>query len=542
MHAYDASKLNLQQGFKIDFANQTETFAALDANSYTITSENLMVSEAGGRVLALAGVMGGAESAISEQSAEIVLEAACFEAKTVRRSSRLTGISTESSRRFERGTDPELVKIALMRAYELIQEMAGGEAEAYGYLSTVDQKHAPALNLSFNKFKELTGHTISPTRSEEILSKLGFRIIQVTDKFIQVDVPSFRQKDVTRSIDLIEELARFEGLNAIEAMPLPGVKGFLPETNASLTLKKTLVAQGLLENISSSLVSDNYELTQNSAEIIKMRNPLSKEHTQLRSSLIPGLLKAAAHNFRRQQSTVKLFEFGKIYFKEVQTSFGENFDKQTNTQEVGSLGILISGKNKQTNWQGNLHSSTDFYELKGLIEVICLKKGKLVFSSLEAEKHNFLHPAASAKVVLNGQSIGVLGAIHPLYAKKFEVPENTFVAEINLAALPDKAKFKLKALNDQPSMQRDFTADLPKDSEVSFEDIHKVIQACKLNNLEETNLVSLYQNKESGVLSISFRLTFQGQNTNLTNDEINGSMKELRETLGKKLPAISFRD
>jgi phenylalanyl-tRNA synthetase beta chain len=537
MHAYDANKLNFAEALKVSLARQTsENFKALDGNEYKLSSDNLVI-ENNDKVLSLAGVMGGAESAINENTSDILLEAACFEPKTVRRSSRLSGISTESSRRFERGTDPVLVKIALMRALELICKVAGGKPEAYA-LATAEAQNISQIELSFARYKELIGQDISFQLAQNIFEKLGFKINKITETSVWVEVPSFRLKDITRPIDLIEELARFQGFNNIVAQPLPGVQNFLAVDKTFINLKKALVNQGLLENISSSLVSDTYELS--SAEVIKMRNPLSREHTQLRTNLLIGLLKAGTLNYRRQQNSIGLFEFGKAYTK---LPIAPTDEHSTGTQENDLLGILLSEKTKELNWQRAQSSKVDFYHLKGLIEFLCLKKGKLVFNQEKNQTYNFLHPAAWALINLNGKNIGYLGQIHPLTAKEYELPENTFVGEIQMAPLLAKSKLKLKPLNDNPSLQRDFTVDLPAaGSQVSFESIQKVMIACKLANLEDISLVSIYNNPKTAINSLSYRLTFQAQSESLTGEEINKKIVELKTALARQLPAISFRD
>ncbi len=535
MHAYDASKLDLSGGVTVRFANEGERLLTLDDEDKELTTENLLIADAQ-NPLSLAGVMGGLPSAITESTTCILLEAACFEPSFVRRSSRLSGISTESSRRFERGTDSELVKIALLQACELIQSLAGGELEGVAYINNAQSAQNNTVQFSRKRFYELIGQEVSEIEATEIFTSLGLKVLKQNDGIFEVGIPSFRARDLERPIDLIEEVARFLGLNKIQSQPLPGVSKFLHNPASTKTIKETLIAQGYAESIFSSLVPAK----DSESDAIKMKNPLSQDHAQLRKSLLPGLLMAVAGNFRRQIESVKLFEIGRIY--SVTPALNEANERSTGCKEEPVLGIILSEKSLASNWQGTTQNTGDFFELKALIENLCERRGKLQFNKFVSNDGIF-HPGVSAEIILNGRKIGELGQIHPLKAEEYDLPQKTFVAQLQMEPLTKPIKFKLKALNENSLLNRDFTIDLPTNSSLTNTLIERAIEANKFKNLQDFKLLSLYQPKDKALQSLSYRLVFQAEpEKNLSGDEINSQIANFKNELTKKFPEASFRE
>lgn len=526
MHAYDLNTLNLQNGLNVKPASDGQTIETLDKQICKLTSKNLIISDYE-KPLSLAGVMGGLNSSIQNSTKSILFEAACFETSSIRLSSRSSGIASESSRRFERGIDPNLIKIALCKA----AQMAGGQIKAFGFASKITQTNKQ-IDLNLKDFEKLISLPISLSQAQSILQKLGFEVQIKSDFQITASVPSFRLNDIQRPIDLIEELARFMGLNSIPFNALPSISKLFQVNTHLFNLKNSLKAQGYTETISSSLVEASY---QENSNIIKMKNPLSKDYAQLRISLIDGLLKAASINAKRQKNQIRLFEIGKSYF--ANADFSELNLKQTSTQEILNLGLVLSCKNKIFNWQGNAQSAADFYELKGIIEIVLNQKLNFLPIDQISQKET-LHPNIQAQIQLNGKIIGFMGKIHPLQANKFDIPENTFVAELMLEPALKPRKFKLKELNDNPIVQRDFTIDL--EGQIPHADIEKLIKENKLNHLQDISLSSLYKAPE-GKVSLSYRLYFQSSE-NLSSEIINKQIENLKSSLQAKFPQVSFRE
>lgn len=503
MHAYDANKLDFSSPIVVRFAKEGEKLLTLDEEEQKLISENLLIAD-NKNPLSLAGVMGGMPSSITNETTSILLEAACFEPSCVRRSSRLSGISTESSRRFERGTDPELVKISLLQALKLIQEIVGGELEGISYINNLQAVKNKTIQFSFTRFFELIGQKVSLKEALDIFENLGLKVVTQTEDNFEVEIPSYRARDLERPIDLIEEIARFIGLNKIQSHPLPGISKFLQNPPSTKIIKESLIAQGYLESVFSSLVpAQEAEL-----DAIKMKNPLSKEHSQLRKSLLPGLLSAVASNFRRQIDSVRLFEIGKVYSANL--SADNVNERSTGCREEQTLGIILSEKLSSINWQGKTQTAGDFFELKALVELLCERRGKLQFNKSDSISE-FFHPGISAEIVLNGRKIGELGQIHPLKAEEFELPTNTFFAQLHLEPLTKPVKLKLKALNENSLLNRDFTIDLPANSPLTNNLIERAIESNKFKNLQNFKLLSLYQPKDKATQSISYRLVFQAE-------------------------------
>ena len=461
---------------------------------------------------------------------------------SIRASSRSAGISTESSRRFERGTDYNLIKIALLKAVQMVKQLAGGEVKAFGLAlnSSLNEQFAinKTINLNLKDFEKLISLSISPSQAQNLLEQLGFAVQIIDNNQISVSVPSFRLNDIKRPIDLIEELARFMGLNQIPFNALPGVSNLLKTDKNLFNLKTSLRAQGYSETISSSLVKPSENQEENT---ISMKNPLSKDYAQLRTSLIDGLLSAASINTKRQQNQIRLFEVGKAYF--AINPQAESNIKQTNTQEILNLGLILSCKGKTANWQNNIQNSADFYELKGILENITNHKLNFLPNSPAQAFGRFdylLHPNIKAYIQLNGKFIGFLGKIHPLQADKFNISENTFIAQLVLESLLKPRKFKLKELNDNPVLQRDFTIDILENAQISHSEIEKLVKENKLNHLQDISLLSLYKATD-GKTSLSYRLCFQADE-NLNSEIINKQIENLKNSLQKQFPLVSFRE
>jgi phenylalanyl-tRNA synthetase beta chain len=571
MHAYDAKKLDLSIGISVKSPGYESKELALDSKEYRIDSHNLGIYDSQ-KIISIAGVMGLEASSIKVDTTEILFEAGCFTSQAVRLSSRRSGIATESSRRFERGTDPKLAKIALMRAAELVKELAGGEIEAYSYSKEQCKSKESIITLRLSEFKRIIGQDIEPNKAKNILKKLGFTVNSLNESEIEVLIPSFRQRDILRPIDLIEELARFMGLNTIEPKPLPGVQKFLKEQDFKGNLKNSLIQQGYTECISSSLVPDDLNLNKyshspiqdktSSSRVIKMKNPLSRDHSALRTSLIPGLLKAISLNFKRQGNFIKFFEIGKIYESLDKPSIlnEEQEKKETYSKETEKICFIASAKGKSLDYQGDKNFKGDFTELKGIVELLCSSKGKVNFSPIKKElesqiqNNNFIHPQISSSIELNGRHLGIIGQIHPLTAKEWEMSEQTYFVELLLSPINKPSKVKIKAINDNPSLNRDFTIDFLQSDflaqnnlDISHKAIEKVVSESKFSNLEEFKLINIFEKKEtlanSTQISYSYRLVFRpSDGISLSSDEINNKVAEFKNKLKKQIPVISFRE
>lgn len=556
MHAYDADKVKWQNGLQIRKAKENKNekkFLGLDQNEYELSSERSLLITDSEKLLSLAGIMGGLDSSITNDTKNILIEIACFNQATVRKSSRFSGVSSESSRRFERGTEEELLYVSFKRVNELISQLTDARLMAFSETIIKSSQEEQILELSLKNYEKKIGLAISFHEAQNILEKLGFVILHDKEESIKVQVPSYRKKDITREIDLIEEIARFQGFNKIPLKFLPAMKD-APIKNSELeNIKNTLKAQGYFESISSSFVTnEDLELSCNSrndnTKPIEMKNPISKENAFLRNALLPSMLKVLKYNLNRQIESLKIFEVGKAYAQDENTQTHKLSDRETGTCEKELLGILCSSKIQKTDWKGKEKDIVDFFDLKGTLESLLSGKGKLTFSSVNSGSsvNAQLHTGASALVFLNGREIGFIGKIHPNLSFQKDLPENTFFAQIELEPLLKPRKFKFKSINNNPVMSRDFTIDILRKVfaiGVTNGQIETLIEKAKLENLLEYELTSFYDKSDSDKVSLSYRLRFQafGDN-NLVGDHVNSSVEELKKKILSELPSVKIRN
>jgi phenylalanyl-tRNA synthetase beta chain len=553
MHAYDASKLNLKEALVVQkhSAGEAEAFLGLDEKQYQIQAEHMVIKNAN-KTVAIAGIMGGQETSVTTSTSSVVFEAACFNPADVRFTSRSVGTVSESSKRFERGTDKNLIVYALNRAIELATEIAQGQVVSSTIVPDVlpkesSQQQSCQIIFDLEEFKKNIGLEVETSRAKAILSSLGFKVIKdLSQVQFMVLVPSFRQSDVKRPIDLIEEVARFVGLNNIESKPLPGNIKMLPLRNKYARLKSELVAQGFYESISSSFSgNESFQLLNSQSQSIKMLNPLSKDNQQLRQSLLPDLLQAVSYNQKRQSNLVKLFEIGKIYSKQLGSkpaSPETNPEKSTGCSEQEVVTFVVSSKEQNHDWKGRPGFLGDFSEVKAIVELLAEGYGKLEFRALTSDNSLVLHPNLASEVLLNGRRLGFIAKLHPLEAKSRNLPAATFFAELFLETISAVRKTKIKSLSDFPFSNRDFTIDITSDSKACYQDIERVIQKLKLEDLQSLRLVSLYKADKKDLSSLSFRLTFQSNSKSIEGEVLNEKMEVLKKELQAQLPGISFRD
>jgi phenylalanyl-tRNA synthetase beta chain len=539
MHIYDANKLDLNESLNVRYAEAGEKLQALNDQCYDLQKTNLLIAQKN-EVLALAGLMGGLASSVQSQTQNLLLEFACFKPSVIRHSSRASGLASESSRRFERGTDPALIQIALNQAVDLIQQLAGGKLSAFAGAFSTEHSQPPILNLALNldNYQKIMGQGIEASEAIKTLNLLGFTSQLQAANSLSVQVPSYRQADITREIDLIEELARLQGLNNLPFIPLPKIKQQIPEPESTAAFKQSLLSQGYTEIISSSLVPQQPD----QKDIINMKNPLSQDHASLRASLVPGLLKTANLNFRRGQSEIRFFEIGKIYHAPPVSAVQSLNEKETGSQETAKLAILLASKQQSSNWQGRVLGSADFYELKGLLEILLKSKGNLVFQKpAEAELPALAHPGICAVLKFNGRELGYVQQIHPLVAQSYDLPANTLVSELLLEPLLKKQSFKPIQLNDQPILYRDFTIDFAPEAElVEHQQITNLVQKNKLEHLQNIKLLDLY--RQNGHTSLTYRLVFQAPaQERLDGEKISSQIELLKDQMQKQFSQASFR-
>lgn len=551
LHAFDFDKLD---GYLcVRRAEEGEKLVTLDEVERTLTSDSVLIATEKEGVC-LGGVFGGANSEIDNNTTSIALEAAYFTPATNRKSARSAGYRSEASARFERGIDIEAVKPALMRAMQLLVEYA--DAEVTGMVEDGENKLEPLeITLRYNQIKRILGCEISADRCINILENLGFKKLGGNDAAAKFLVPSFRAYDVTREIDLIEEIARINGYDKI-APTLPNKSQTPIITLGEKVIKRVhelMLSAGLNEIQTSSLIGksllDKFNIPYDDENAVKVANAASEEYSMLRQTLAASALNCMKYNFDNGQKTFWGYEIGRTYLK-----VAEADEKNTGVKETLVLEGILTGEVQNSKWQNPV--KTDFFTVKGIVENLfedlqITRRIKIVpLEETELSKtHKIFHPYRTAVVLLLGkkpQPIGYFGQIHPTLQDKLKLNQEAFLFKVDLDEVIGAVKEtvpRFKHLPQFPEVKRDL-AFIINDT-VSCDDIQKVIKSgVKQNIFKGSEIFDIYQGEhvEEGFKSVAFRIFMQDENATLTDEIIEQQMTSVREKLQKAYAQISFRE
>ena len=532
LHAFDAAKLT--GNIIVRNAAEGETFLALDESEHILTPDDLLISDESGAALALAGVMGGLTSGVTEVTSDILLESAYFTPQGIRRTSRRTALTSDSSYRFERGVDPQGVLSASAFAVKLILETAGGSAET----SIQVAGEAPVLTqpvaLDAAKLDQLMGGSISLTAAEEILIRLG--LTKLEDG--AWSVPSFRA-DLQRHIDLVEEIARVHGLANV---PSRFLGAFVPASaidaayDADMVLRRRLSALGVYECQTIKLIADHQLIDAltlrplQNGDIIRVKLPLSEDHAVMRPSLLPGLVASAARNVRQQAKSLRFFEMGR--------AFRNAGGGKAKDQESETLAILLSGGTAPAGWN-QTDRQADLYDLKGLINALVPNKS-IRFSP--RERDGFV---LGCDIKADDQTIGVFARLKPSRERELDFTSPVFVAELDLGKLR-KLLTGIEHVEDLPQFpgsSRDAAMELP--ATLPNAEIENVLQ-----KLAEPLLVSFEcfdvftdptgQKLPADRKSVAYRFQYRAADRTLKAEEVDAAHQKVLEALTQKL-GVKFR-
>lgn len=551
LHAFDADKLD---GYLcVRRAEDGEKLITLDEVERTLTTDSVLIATKD-KGVCLGGVFGGANSEIDDNTTSIALEAAYFTPATNRKSARSVGYRSEASARFERGIDIEAVKPALMRAMQLLVEYA--DAEVVGVVEDGENKLEPIeITLRYAQIKRILGCEIAPERCINILENLGFKKLGGNDAAAKFLVPSFRAYDVTREIDLIEEIARINGYDKIS--PTLPSKAQTPtitlEEKVINKVNEIMLSAGLNEIQTSSLIGkpllDKFKITYDDENAVKVLNAASEDYAMLRQTLAASVLNCMKYNFDNGQKNFWAYEIGKTYIKTAPAD-----EKSTGVKETRVLEGVLTGEVQNSKWQ--VKTTVDFYTVKGILENLfkeldVLRRIKIV----PIEKtdlintHKALHPYRTAVIMLLGKRplpIGYFGQVHPTLIDKLKLNQNAFLFKVDLTELIGAVKEsvpRFKHIPQYPEVRRDIAFII--NDEVSFDDIQKVIKSSvKQNIFKGSEIFDVYQGEhvEDGFKSVAFRIKMQDENATLTDEIIEQQMTSVREKLQKTYAQISFRE
>jgi phenylalanyl-tRNA synthetase beta chain len=532
LHAFDLDRLAGHR-VVVRSARAGERLVTLDGVERVLPEGALVIADAV-RPVALGGIMGGADTEIRPETCRVLLESAWFNPVAVRRTARALGLRTEGSARHERGGDPERVQAAARRAAELLRTLCGGRV-LRGELDAYPHPSPPrTVRLRPDRLRRVLGAEIPTEVAADLLRRLGFDLRDQGDALL-VRVPSHR-RDVEREEDLIEEVARLWGYDRIpETMPVGAMGvGHLPEELLlERELRDALLRAGLTEVFTLSLIHprdlDRIGLPSEHPlrRAPKLLNPLTKEHTHLRTTLIPSLLEVLRTNRTRGVADVHVFEIGRV--------FGS---RDGGWEERKVVGIARIGRVLQGRW--NLPPEaveTSFYHLKGAVEAV-FEALHISDVRLTPEAAPWLHPYRSAAIWLGGERIGWMGELHPEVAERFDLRGRAYVAELELAPLLKRARPpQLQPVPRYPAVERDLSVVVPLD--VPAGAVEQEIRRVGGPFLEACEVFDVYTGPQvpEGHKSLAFSLRFRSPDRTLAAEEVEGVLQEIRTALRERFGA-----
>ena len=498
MHAFDYRKLRGHINVRTAIAGEKITL--LNGNAVAMTESTLVIADAE-QPVAMAGVMGGLNTAVSPGTRDVFLECACFAPSAIAGPARSYAMHTDASHRYERGVDPDLPHRAMERATTLLLQLVGGEAgpvtEALGKLPAPGQ-----LVLRYQSIVRLLGIDIAPAEVEDLLTRLGFAIAGKTADEWVVDVPGFRF-DVRIEADLIAELARIHGYDQIPATAGMVTRKFAQCTENRLELARIrdhLVALGYQEIIAYSFIDEAFarQLTGSDDTMLALQNPIAEDMGVMRPSLLPGLLRTAMHNAKRRQTRIRLFETGSIF----QQDGGEIL-------QIPRLGALVTGSRKPQNWHDEAVLS-DFYDIKGDVETLAGLGGKQAGFAFRPARQRPFHPGQCAELVTaDGTVAGVLGILHPAIQRELGLETVVGLFELDLASLTEARIPHVAPVSKFPTVSRDLA--IVVDQAVAAGSIVAVLQEHAGGYLADCRIFDVYHGDgvEQGKKSVAVNLTWQ---------------------------------
>lgn len=523
MHAFDLNRLE-QHRIVVRTAREGEPFETLDGVQRTLSADMLVITD-GVKPVAVAGVMGGANSEISEDTVTVLLESANFDKVSVRNTSRKLGLRTEASSRFEKGLDPELVLPALNRAAELFNILGAG-TPLQGVIDVYGQRpQQRIIEVEAKRINALLGTQISPDEMKAMLLPLGFEVECYGDK-LKVTVPSFRQ-DVEGLADLAEEVARFYGYDRIApSLIKSGISAGRRDDKQQLLehIKDALIACGLYEVSTYSftgikqLKQAGIPVDEGEFKAVVIRNPLGEDQSIMRTTLIPSMLEVLARNINRGVESFGAFEAAMVFLPE----------QYPLTELPHQPMRLCIG----------LYGGGDFYTLKGIVESVMDAAGINGVSFFPARRGTF-HPGRTAEIRFADDIIGVMGEVHPDVLERFDVDQRLYLAELDLDALLSKGSLEriYTPLPKFPAIQRDIAVVVEKG--VLSKDIEDVIKKNGGKLIEEIRLFDVYEGAQipKGYKSIAYSIKYRASDRTLTDDEVDKIQHRIIEALSKSLGA-----
>ncbi|WP_203261747.1 phenylalanine--tRNA ligase subunit beta [Streptococcus uberis] len=530
MHAFDFNKFE-SGDILARQARNGEKIVTLDGEERDLIDQDIVIA-VNDKPVALAGVMGGKATEIDSHSKTVVLEAAVFDGKAIRKTSGRLNLRSESSSRFEKGVNYDTVIEALDFAAAMLEELAGGQVLA-GYLQAGQVPTEPVQVLTTLDYVNVRlGTNLAYSDIEDVFAKLGFGLAGDAQAFT-VSVPR-RRWDISIQADLVEEIARIYGYDKLPTT-LPEAGGTAGELTASQLLRRRVRAiaegAGLTEIISYALTTPEkaQAFAIESSHLTELMWPMTIERSALRQNIVSGMLDTIAYNVARKQKNLAIYEIGKV--------FEQNADPKVDLpNERDTFAFALTGLVAEKDFQTQA-TAVDFYYAKGILESLFSKLNLKVTFVAEKDMAS-MHPGRTARILLGEETIGFLGQVHPQVANDYDIPE-TYVAELNLQAIEaNMASTQIfTEISKQPAVSRDIA--LLVDDQLSHQDIVTIIEGLGLKYLESIKLFDVYAgaNIEPGKKSMAYSLTFQNPQESLRDEEVAKYMNKISEALLEKANA-----
>ena len=510
LHAFDADKISGQK-IKVGVVDAGTRLTTLDGVERTLNGSEIVVKDGQNKPLAIAGVLGGATSGVNSETINIFLEGAYFNPVAVRKSAKYHGLNTDASFRFERGIDPNNVKTAITHAIKMITDIAGGRLVGdiiEHYPNKIEDHY---VILRFSKIDQILGMKIHRDKIKEILKSLDIKVLNEITNGVEISVPAYRA-DVTREIDVIEEILRIYGYNKVDApnkIAFTPIKLYLDNQEAlENSWARTLQSNGFYEVMNNSLTAEKNV----TPEAVKLLNPLSGDLAFMRTSLLQGLLENTIYNINRKNPDIKFFELGKIY------------QKRESYTERKQLAILVSGREVRENWL-EPKSATNFYYLKGYVQLLLDRLG-FTFVEKSLVDNRF---ADAIELLVGEKVMARIGKVSSQLLKSFDIEQDCYYAEIEIEvveSLRNKDNFKFVDIPKFNKIRRDLA--LLVDKNVTYSELYEAVMKEKSSILKSVNLFDVYEGKNLPEGKKSYALSFE-----LLNEEKTLEDKEITEMMDK---------
>ncbi|WP_137935775.1 phenylalanine--tRNA ligase subunit beta [Chitinivorax sp. B] len=516
MHAFDLDKL--AGGIQVRFARDGEQIALLNDKIIELKGDMLVIADEV-KALALAGIMGGAESAVADDTQDIFLESAFFAPKVIHGKSRRLGFGSDSSYRFERGVDFAATQLAMERATALVLEICGGQAAPITE-ATAALPARPPVKLRVSRVAKVLGVGLAADLIVNLLSRLGLHV-EIAGDVIAVTPPSFRF-DIEIEEDLIEEVARLYGYDTVPVRPPKASLAMLPQRGLKRPMsqaKQMLAARDYQEVINYSFVDAAWEADfANNLSPVKLQNPIASQMSVMRSTMWGGLITTLQHNLNRKHERVRVFELGRVFVQQA--------DELTQPERLAGL---AAGSRYAEQWAAGAER-VDFYDVKADVEAML----QPLVARFEAAVHPALHPGRSARILVDGECVGWLGELHPQWVQKYELHQVPIVFEIDAGIIARRMVPEARAISKFQAVRRDIAVVV--EEQIAVQQLMDSLVDEKISIISEIALFDVYRGKgvDAGFKSLAFRVMLQDMEKTLTDEEVEAVMSRLVSVLSEK--------